>query len=558
MRTLIVILALALPAASCAGGPRFLAPDTEPQTAYGAFLSARYAAQMRDISASAAYYDAAYGHEPDLAMVADRAFSTALMAGDFERADRLASDAAREGAAGGVASLYGRAAQLAGGRNASADETNYGPFGELIAVILDDWERVRRGRVSAAIDTASTRDLPMGAAGYLLIHQGLLLEAGGVFDRAEDAYRAADTSLGLRDYTTVLLGGFLERRGRRDEAASLYQRQLARSGRDGDPEVIAALARVQSGGRAPRLPAAPQAAARAIHGPSVLLMSRAPVEFPVLYLRLAQRLDPGFARNTLAVAQALETLGLETAARSAYGAINAGPFAERAAISGAWLDFEAGRTEAAVRRARAMGGSSASPGLRMLLANLLQASGDCEAAEALYISVIEEAEAAGETVDWRHAYFAGSCKLSRAGWDEAAPLMLRALELAPGQPSVLNDVGYSLIVEGGEVERGLDMVQRAAAMEPENSAFLDSVGWGFYRAGYPEEAIDWLERAIEREPGNPVITWHLGDVYAATGRELEAGFHWRRALELNPDPDLAALLERRLSMGLAAGPVEAS
>lgn len=335
MRTLIVILALALPAASCAGGPRFLAPDTEPQTAYGAFLSARYAAQMRDISASAAYYDAAYGYEPDLAMVADRAFSTALMAGDFERADRLASDAAREGAAGGVASLYGRAAQLASGRTGPADETHYGPFGELIAVILDDWERVRRGRVSAAIDTASTRDLPMGAAGYLLIHQGLLLEAGGVFDRAEDAYRAADTSLGLRDYTTVLLGEFLERRGRRDEAASLYQRQLARTGGDGDPEVIAALARVQSGGRAPRFPTAPQAAARAIHGPSVLLMSRAPVEFPVLYLRLAQRLDPGFARNTLAVAQAMETLGLETAARSAYGAIQTGPFAERAAISGA-------------------------------------------------------------------------------------------------------------------------------------------------------------------------------------------------------------------------------
>lgn len=558
MRTLIVILALALPAASCAGGPRFLAPEDTPQTAYGAFLSARYAAQMRDIAASAAYYDAAFGYEPELAMVADRAFSTALMAGDFERADRLASDAARDGAAGGVASLYGRAANLADGRNASPDETLYGPFGELISAMLDDWEQVRRGRASVAVEAASSRDLPMGAAGYLLIHQALLLEAGGAFDRAEGAYGAADTSLGLRDFTTVLLGEFLERRGRRDEAAGLYERQLARSGRDGDPEVIAALARVQSGGRAPRFPTAPQAAARAIHGPAELLMSRAPVEFPVLYLRLAQRLDPDFARNTLAAAQALESLGLSRAAQRAYGAIQTGPFAERAAISGAWLDFEAGRTEAALRRARAMGGSSASPGLRMLLANLLQASGDCEAAEALYISLIDEAEAAGERVDWRYAYFAGSCRLSRVGWDEAATLMLRALELAPDQPSVLNDVGYSLIVEGGEVERGLDMVQRAAAMEPENSAFLDSVGWGFYRAGYPEEAIDWLERAIEREPGNPVITWHLGDVYAATGRELEAGFQWRRALELNPDADLAALLERRLSLGLAAGPVEAS
>ena len=290
----------------------------------------------------------------------------------------------------------------------------------------------------------------------------------------------------------------------------------------------------------------------------MLLMSRAPVEFPVLYLRLGQRLDPGFDRNTLAVADALESLGLSTAARRAYGGVDAGPFAERAAISGAWLDFEAGRTDAALERARALGGSAASPGLRMLLANLLQATGDCEAAEALYISLIDEAEAAGEAVDWRHAYFAGSCRLSRAGWDEAAPLMLRALELAPDQPAVLNDVGYSLIVEGGEVERGLDMVQRAAALEPDNPAYLDSVGWGFYRAGYPGEAVDWLERAIERQPGNPVITWHLGDVYAATGRELEAGFHWRRALELDPDPELTALIERRLSLGLEAGPVEAS
>ncbi|WBQ09223.1 hypothetical protein L2D01_09975 [Hyphomonadaceae bacterium ML37] len=558
MRTLIIILALALPAASCASGPRFLTPDDAPQTAYGAFLSARYAAQMRDIAASAAYYDAAYGHEPDLPMVADRAFSTALMAGDFPRADRLAADAGREGGVGGIASLYGLAAQLADGRSAAPDATDYGPFGELIAIMLADWERVRRGRASAAAEAASDHDIPMGAAGYLLIHQGLLLEAGGAFERAESAYRAADNSLGLRDYTTVLLGAFLERRGRREEAAALYERQIARSGQEGDPELLAALARVQSGGRPPRFPDPPQAAARAIHGPAMLLMSRAPVEFPVLYLRLGQRLDPGFDRNTLAVADALESLGLSTAARRAYGGVDAGPFAERAAISGAWLDFEAGRTDAALARARALGGSAASPGLRMLLANLLQATGDCEAAEALYISLIDEAEAAGEAVDWRHAYFAGSCRLSRAGWDEAAPLMLRALELAPDQPAVLNDVGYSLIVEGGEVERGLDMVQRAAALEPDNPAYLDSVGWGFYRAGYPGEAVDWLERAIERQPGNPVITWHLGDVYAATGRELEAGFHWRRALELDPDPELTALIERRLSLGLEAGPVEAS
>ncbi|MCC5995488.1 MAG: tetratricopeptide repeat protein [Oceanicaulis sp.] len=556
MRALIAILLMALPAASCAAGPRFLAPDDTPQSAYGAFLSARYAAQMRDIAASAAYYDAALDHAPDQALVADRAFSSALMAGDFARADRLASGAAREGAAGGAANLYLMAAGLTGARLTPAPQDSFGPFGELIAAMLEDWRMAARGRSGAAAAAAASHDLPMEAAGYLLVHRALILEAAGEFAQAEGAYRAADQSLSMRDFTTVLLGAFLERRGRRADAEQLYARQIARSGRDPDPEVFAALERVRAGGRAPRFPGAAQGAARAIHAPAMLLMSREPVEFPVLYLRLVQRLDPGFERNTMAAADALRQLGLAPAARAAYASVGEGPFAERAAASMAWLDFDSGAREDAVRRARAMAGRTRTPGARELLANLLQVSRECEAAEALYLALADEAEAAGEAPDWRHFYLAGSCRLSRAGWSEAEPLMMRALELAPDQPSILNDVGYSLIV-AGRVDDGLDMVERAVAMEPDNAAFLDSMGWGLYRAGEPDGAVEWLERAIERAPDNPVINWHLGDAYAATGRTLEAGFQWRRALELDPEAELAALLARRLELGLAAGPVEA-
>ncbi|KAA5805232.1 tetratricopeptide repeat protein [Alkalicaulis satelles] len=559
MRALIVILAMALPAAACAGGPRFLPPDDDeaPPSAYGAFLSARYAAQMRDIEASAAYYDAALDQAPGLDLIADRAFSSALLAGDFARADRLAPGTVRDGAPGGVASLYLMSAALAGSRVPALPQESYGPFGEMIAAMLEDWRLAARGRASAAAAAAGSHDLMMGAAGHLLVHQALILEAAGEYDRAEAAYRAADQTLSMRNFTTVLLGAFLERRGRRSEAGRIYERQLARSGQDGDPEVAAALERVRAGGRAPRFPAAPQAAARAVHGPAQLLMSHAPVEVPVLYMRMAQRLDPDFDRNTLAVADALRALGIDDAARTAYASVREGPFAERAAASAAWIDFDTGARQEAVDRARAMAGRTRTPAARELLANLLQASRECEAAEALYLSLVEEAEAAGDEPDWRHFYLAGSCRLSRAGWSEAEPLMMRALELAPDEASVLNDVGYSLIVEG-QVEEGLAMVERAVAQEPDNAALLDSMGWGLFRAGEPEAAVDWLERASERAPDNPVINWHLGDAYAATGRVLEAGFQWRRALELGPDADLAALLARRLELGLEAGPVEAS
>jgi len=59
---------------------------------------------------------------------------------------------------------------------------------------------------------------------------------------------------------------------------------------------------------------------------------------------------------------------------------------------------------------------------------------------------------------------------------------------------------------------------------------------------------------VERSPSDPTINWHLGDAYAAVGRDLEARFQWRRALELDPDPREQALLDRRLELGVAAGP----
>ena len=68
----------------------------------------------------------------------------------------------------------------------------------------------------------------------------------------------------------------------------------------------------------------------------------------------------------------------------------------------------------------------------------------------------------------------------------------------------------------------------------------------------------WLERAAAQSPANATIQWHLGDAYAAVGRELEASFQWQRALELDPDANEEALIQRRLQLGLAAGPEDVS
>ena len=59
---------------------------------------------------------------------------------------------------------------------------------------------------------------------------------------------------------------------------------------------------------------------------------------------------------------------------------------------------------------------------------------------------------------------------------------------------------------------------------------VDSLGWALYRLGRYEDAVAHMERAAELMPVDPVVNDHLGDVYWAVGRTLEAEFQWKRAL----------------------------
>jgi Flp pilus assembly protein TadD len=70
-----------------------------------------------------------------------------------------------------------------------------------------------------------------------------------------------------------------------------------------------------------------------------------------------------------------------------------------------------------------------------------------------------------------------------------------------------------------------------------------------FRMGRTAEAVKVLERAVELEPDDPTVNAHLGDVYWAVGRRIEAQYQWRRALTLNPPAEDVAKLEAKLKSG---------
>jgi tetratricopeptide (TPR) repeat protein len=81
------------------------------------------------------------------------------------------------------------------------------------------------------------------------------------------------------------------------------------------------------------------------------------------------------------------------------------------------------------------------------------------------------------------------------------------------------------------VEEATEMIKKALQGDPENGAYLDSLGWAYYQQGKFEEAEGLLTRAIDRIGEDPTVHDHLGDVYFKLGKIKEAITQWQASLK---------------------------
>lgn len=127
--------------------------------------------------------------------------------------------------------------------------------------------------------------------------------------------------------------------------------------------------------------------------------------------------------------------------------------------------------------------------------------------------------------------------LERAGrTDESEETFRKVLAIDADHGPTLNYLGYMWADRGENLERAEAMLEKAVALEPRNGAYLDSLGWVYFRLGKLDLAKKYLEEAAQVVPDDPTIQEHLGDLYARMGREDEALGHYRTALGLEPEP----------------------
>ncbi|MDE0982188.1 MAG: tetratricopeptide repeat protein [Gammaproteobacteria bacterium] len=119
--------------------------------------------------------------------------------------------------------------------------------------------------------------------------------------------------------------------------------------------------------------------------------------------------------------------------------------------------------------------------------------------------------------------------------------------MQPEDSRALNHLGYMLADQTTRHEEALELIERAIAISPGEPAIIDSLGWALYKVGRHEEALLQMRRAFAAFPDDEVAS-HLGEVLWALERFDEAMRVWQDALETEPESPLIAEAMKRLQV----------
>ncbi len=156
--------------------------------------------------------------------------------------------------------------------------------------------------------------------------------------------------------------------------------------------------------------------------------------------------------------------------------------------------------------------------------------------------------------DKENVYFLrGSTYEREKKYDLAEAEFRKILAVNPQNAATLNYLGYMNADRDVRLEESLNYVKQAVSAEPTNGAYLDSLGWAYFKLGKFDLAEENLAKASLRMGSDPTVQDHLGDLYQKTGRLKLAAAHWERAVQewnrtvaAEVDNDLFAATQKKL------------
>lgn len=543
-----------LPGGGLANGGKKQPEPVDPISAGAHYLMGRFAAAEGDVERAADEFALALRKDPTSADIRQQAFLTALLAGRPDAA-RLARDEPDNVAAQMLlADMDARAGnwEMAEQRFRALPKQG---LTQVLQPLLLAWAQFGGGHADAAL--ATLRPFVEGErfrAGFAL-HAALIADLANRQADAARLYRVAQADFGADIGVSRLIANWQMRQGRAAEA----RETIAAIGQGGQVTGLA-INRLQADIGVRLVRRATDGLALSYLVLAQALRQQDSNEFSELLLRLALDLRPDLTPARILSA---ELAGQNRRPEAALAVLAPTPVTDPLAplidLQRATLLDRLGRSDEALRLlARLAADNPTRPEPWALQGSILRGKhryADAVAAYDRAVALVPNPTRA----NWPLFYDRGIAEERSHQWALAEADFLRALELSPDEPFVLNYLGYSWTEQGRNLARAHQMIERAAQARPNDGAILDSLGWVTLREGDVPGAVRWLEKAVELQPEDATVTGHLGDAYWAAGRKLEAGYQWRRALNLNPDAEDIPKLQTKLrDAHLATGSLPAA
>jgi len=532
------------------------AASQEVTSTYGDYLAGRFAEQKSDYRTAATLLARVLEARPDDQFLRQRTLALSLSAGLYDQAVVLSRQLVEAGetqrpTASEMLALDAIVRGDYAAALATLADTRRTAMARFSVPLTTAWAHAGLGEVDQAIEALAELDDQSGFDRLRALHAGLILESAGRNEDALAEYGAVSEDLTkgpLRAVRAIAL--IYERTGRTDEARQIYTDFLA-----ANPDVTAIeddLRRLNEGGEIPVLVEGPaQGLSDGLYHLATAVRGNVDT-IALAYARMSLFLDEDNVLSRLLVGQVLEERGRYHEAIEEFALIGSEtPYHWQARLSMADSLEELEQLDEAVDLLEGLAAERperSEPLVRIGIFMHARKRYD-EAVDAFDRALGRIVEPRQE--DWLLFYRRGMALERAKNWPRAEKDFLKALELEPDQPYVLNYLGYSWIEQGMHFEEAEDMLRKAVSLREDDGYIVDSLGWVLFRLGEYDEAVGHLEMAVQLLPTDPIINDHLGDAYWRVGRKHEARFQWERALRLEPEEEgMAAKIEDKLRDGL--------
>lgn len=525
-----------------------------PDEPFGEYLAGRHALSSNDYRAAADYYSRALALDPDNVSLNQFTLSVLITDGRFDEAIKVSHKLKDLVEENDISRLMLFFEQI---KNNDFEEALGDVDGLASSGILNLIKPFFRGWILAELDrndeveaiiTGFDENTTFNFFNYF--QSGLLYEYMGNDTKAEEYYSMALVEKGFMNLRAVeAYGNILRKQNKTAQAIDIYKEYLEQSPRN--ENLKAALAGAESGLQPEAIvKSVDDGFAEIFYSVSTVLMQDNVKRIATNFLQYALYFKEYFPLAHFLQAQIFESDDYHDGAARELAKIKSdSTLYFQAKLQSAWLLDDMDRSDDALAALKKL--DNEYPNNREVLNSIAEFYRMHERygeAVLAYDKILNTIETKTER-DWLIYYTRGIVLDQEKRWPDAEKDFLKALELNPEQPMVMNYLAYSWVDKGMNYEKARPMLERAVELRPNDGYIIDSLGWALFKMGDNEGAVEILERAAQIQTSDWAINDHLGDVYWTVGRKNEARFQWRHALSLSPDADKVQGIQSKIKNG---------